>query len=1167
MSEFQFTAAQEEAIQTACPVLVSAAAGSGKTRVLTERLIRHVRNGEDITRFLVITFTRAAAAELRSRILAELNELSAQEPDNRHYRRQSALLYRAQIGTIDSFCTSVVRDNAHLLGISPSFSMLDEERGSALRSRALEDVLDRAYESINDDAGLRSLVDSVGAGRDDARLSSLILSLHDQLQSRAFPDRWLRQALDALDTTDIRDAGETEWGAYLLREIADESAFLASRLENALHIMNETGNEPLHKAYADGYAFVAEQLRDAARAAASGWDRTRDFLSFEFPRLGAVRKFPDEACKERVKAVWDDTKKAVPKLRNLMTGDSAALLDGIRRSRPALEALGTLVLALDREYAARKRRADVCDFSDVEHLCVQLLCGDSDGEPSPLAAELSARFSEVMVDEYQDVNAVQELIFRRVSAEGRRLFMVGDVKQSIYRFRLAEPAIFNAKYAAFEHPDAGHRVLLRENFRSRNAVLNACNAVFGRIMSPALGEIEYNDEARLVRGGLFAAEGEILPELCLLDPRTGDDEETPDKRQFEAAYIANRIRDMVQAGEPVSDGRGGTRPVEYGDIAILLRTPNTSGAAFRWALTQAGIPVSTRQGGAFFSRPEISFSLSMLSVADNPRQDVPLIAALRGLPFGFTPDELAAIRAAGKGDFWDALCVRAESDEHCRRFVSLLNELREIAREESTDSVLRWLYDRTGLMAACSAAADGAQRTANLMQLYEYARRFEQDGNRGLFRFVDWLRQLEQHGMEPPAAVIRNSVQILSIHKSKGLEFPVVFLADNSHRWNRGGSAPVLCHNGLGLGMRLTDAARGIDFPTLPWLAIRRRTEAEELSEQERVLYVAMTRARDRLIMTCVQKNAEETVAAMDTHTDAPFDPRLLMRANSAAPWLIRAAAADDGRTITLRFPVPDTTTVCGADAAETPTASADEEIVSELTERIGWRYPHTDAVNLPSKLTATGVAHLGEAADPEALELEKPRARHFRIPKLQPQEAPLTGAERGIAEHLVMQHIDFRQTADRNAIAVEIERMRRQGFLTDRQAEAVPPEDIEAFFRSEIGQRVLRADQVVREFRFSLLCPSNLWFPDAPEDEESLLQGVVDCCIEEDGQLTILDFKTDAVIDPSRHTDQLAAYAAAMHRILKKPVRGAVLWYLRKKQAVTIPLSGKEGLAFPENV
>ncbi len=1160
MSDFQLTPAQREAVETrGCPILVSAAAGSGKTRVLTERLIARVREGEDITRFLVITFTRAAAAELRGRILAELNALSGAHPGDRRLRRQSALLYRASIGTIDSFCASVVREHAHILGISPGFSVLDEERAQGLRARALEEVLDRAYEGIGGDPGLQSLVDSVGAGRDDGRLAALVLSLHDQLQSRVWPEKWAAEKLGMFDVSGLSDAAETAWGRYLLDDAAAEASDRAQALEEAAVLMRQPEHTAAFAGYTASFADAALWFRDIARASGESWDRARCALAADYPRLGRTKADADEALKARVKAVWDGAKDAVKKLQKELAGESAALLAGIGASRPALEALTELVFALDRAYAARKRRADACDFSDVEHFCIKLLCEEETDAPTVVARSLSARFSEVMVDEYQDVNEVQELIFRRVSDEGERLFMVGDVKQSIYRFRLAEPQIFNRKYAEFAQSDHAKRVLLRENFRSRGAVLNACNAVFSRIMSPALGEIEYNDEARLLPGAEYPVRGEALPELCVVDPETADEgEETPEKTRAEALYVAGRIRDMVAGGEPVSDGQGGLRPVTYGDIAVLLRTPGTSGAAYRRALAEAGVPVDARQGGAFFSQPEVSFALSMLAAADNPRQDVPLIAALRGLPFGFTPDELTAVRAAGKGDFWDALLKRAETDGKCARFVAAVSELRERAVDEPTESVLRWLYDRTGLLAACAVLPDAERRYANLMQLYEYARRFEQDGNRGLFRFLAWLRELEERGMEPSGAAAGSAVQILSVHRSKGLEYPVVFLADNSHRWNTR-SGQVLCHGELGFGMRMTDAVRGVDWPTLPWRAIDRKTRMEELSEQERVLYVAMTRARERLIMTCVLPKAEETLAALPTAGGA-IRPRVLAGAQNTAQWLLRAAAADGGATIRLRVVKP------GQAAENAPPAAAErlpaaEADISLLRERIEWRYPHMGAVTLPSKLTATGATHRIAEGDPEARELAEPpeRTRRFRAPELGVTDAPLTGAERGVAAHLVMQHIDFARTGSASEIADEIERLRVLGFLDDRQAAAVPPEDILAFFRSEIGRRALRADRTVREFRFSLLCPAEAWFAEAPAGEEILLQGVVDCCIEEDGALTIIDFKTDARIEPERHTAQLAAYAMAMERILRKPVRGAVLWYLRRRCAADVPLPPKK--------
>ncbi len=1164
MSKFEPTPAQKDAVEVrGCPVLVSAAAGSGKTRVLTERLMARVLEGEDVDRFLVITFTRAAAAELRGRILTELNGVIAENPGDRRLRRQSALLYRAQIGTIDSFCTTVVRENAHQLGISPGFSMLDEERSQSLLARSLEEVLDRAYERVETEPGLALLIDSVGAGRDDSRLGELVRSLYNQMQSRAFPEAWAEEKLAELAARDVTEAGETVWGACLLEDAAAEAEYRSRELERALEIMALPGNEPLMKGYGEAFMTVAEMFRDVARASREGWDRTRAFLSADFPRLGRVMKFPDEETKNRVKAVWDESRAAARKLQKTLAGDSESLLRGIRQSEEPMRALMKLVFLLKEEYTARKRRADVCDFSDVEHFCVDILCDRQTGGPTPLAAELSARFAEVMVDEYQDVNAVQELIFRRVSGEGRKLFMVGDVKQSIYRFRLAEPTIFNGKYEDFADGTQGKRILLRENFRSRASVLDACNSVFEKIMSPELGEIAYDENARLVPKAAYPAEGERKPELCILDPgAVSGEEETPDKILLEARYVAGRIRAMVDGRELISHGPEGLRPVTWGDIAVLLRTPGTTGAVYRRALAEAGVPVNARQGGAFFSQPEVSFVVSMLAVADNPRQDVPLIAAMRALPFGFTPDELTAVRREARGDFWDALRLRAETDEKCRRFVDVVEELRDLAREESTQGLLRRLYDVTGLMTVCSVMTDAPQRIANLMQLYEYARKFEQDGNRGLFRFVAWLRELNRRGLEPPAAAGGDAVRIMSIHKSKGLEFPVVFLADCAHQWNRSGGGQVLCHSELGLGMRMTDADRGVSWPTLPWRAIEKRTKTEELSEQERVLYVAMTRARERLIMTCVQTKAEEKLQSMAGEPDGPVSPRQLATASSPAPWLIRAAVRDGGRTMDCRLVQPETPETEGEEAAVT-LQPADEAAVETLAGRLAWTYPHPAAVTLPSKLTATSVKIPAAGGDPESAELVRPErlhARRFRKPEPGKQDAPLTGAERGIAAHLVMQYIDFEKTGDRESVAGEIRRLERQGFLSPQQAAAVPPEDILAFFRSELGLRLKKADRVVREFRFSLLCPAEQWFEEAPPGEEILLQGVVDCCIEEAGELVVIDFKTDARVEPERYTGQLGAYAAAMERIFRKPVKSAALWYLRKKQLVWAALPEKRG-------
>ena len=1159
MSDIKLTPSQARAVgYRGGPALVSAAAGSGKTRVLTERLMARVLEGEDIDRFLVITFTRAAAAELRGRILSELNARIGADPGNARLRRQSALLYRAKIGTIDSFCTDLVRENAHMLGISPGFALLDEARARAMQARALEDVLDRAYERIETDPDLKALVDSVGAGRDDGLLGRTIAELYGKLRSYPFPWAWAEKALAGLDISGLDDAGQTPWGRVILDDAAAEAAYQGLALDRAVREQMEGPDRaPVKKSYGPSFEDMALHFRDIARACGESWDKACAIAADPAPRLGTLRNFDGDV--EDVKAVWKQAKDAAERLRKTLRGESATLLTEIAASRGPLTALVGLVKELDEEYARRKRHADSYDFADMEHMAVELLC-DEKGGPTALAGTVSARFAEVMVDEYQDVNRVQETLFRRVSGEGQRLFLVGDVKQAVYRFRMAEPGIFNEYYERFGRGDGGELILLQENFRSRAGVLNACNAVFSRIMSKDLGEVEYDGAARLIPGAAYPSEGETKPELCLLD--SGDREEGEARLGPEARYVARRIRDMVEAEHvPVADGLGGTRPVRYGDIALLLRTPGTTGGAYRRALQELGVPVSARQGGAFFDQPEISFTMSLLAVVDNPRQDVPLIAVLRGLPFGFTPDELSAVRAAGKGDMWDALRRRAEKDGRCARVVDIIQDLRSFAREEPMDSLLRRLYDETELTTICGALSDGGRRTGELMQLYEYARRFEESGSHGLFRFVSWLRDLEDQGREPPMPVSSDAVQIMSVHKSKGLEFPVVFLADAAHGWNDQRAGQVLCHEKLGLGMKLTDPVRGVRWPTLCWKAIDLAEKREDLSEQERLLYVAMTRARERLIMTATVKDPAGKLAKYAPAGPGPVSPRILMRADSTAPWLMRAALADGGETMDIVLPESAAAEEAAAEK-ERPALPADPALTAEIGRHFAWRYPFEASVTLPSKLTATAASELAAgAADPEAVDLVRAPVvtARLRKPDFGRGSRDLTGPERGVAAHLVMQHIDFANTGSEEEIAGEIARMEAMGFLDQRQARAVEPGDILAFFRSEMGQRLLKADKVIREFRFSLLCPAKLWYPQAPEGEQVLLQGVVDCCLEEEGALTVIDFKTDGHMEPDRYTGQLQAYAAAMERIWKKPVREAKLWYLRLRKAADCPLPGED--------
>ncbi len=1153
------TPSQAEAIRTKdCALLVSAGAGSGKTRVLIERVMHFAAESEtpvDLDRFLIITYTRAAAAELRGRILEELSRRLAREPGNARLRRQSALCQRAHIGTIHSFCAELLRENCQAAGLSPDFRILDEERADSMRAAALDRVLERRYAALDEDPDFRLLADTAGEGRDDSALSKLVLDLHTRMQCHARPEAWA-EAQIALLSEEASDAGETPWGRELLDWAASLCDFWSAELEALLGEMRAC--DAVYRAYGEHFAALADDLRELSRRLEKGWDSAQSFLPLSVPRLPALRKSPDPALSERLKARRKACMDSIKKINTCFASPSAELLAELKETAPAMKALLRLTLDFDREYAKDKRARALADYADLEHKSAALLTAE-DGSPTELAVTLSKRFAAIMVDEYQDVSRVQDAIFRALSPDGRKLFLVGDVKQSIYRFRLADPEIFNEKYDAFGKSDPAHarRILLRENFRSRREILEAANAVFSLCMSRRLGDVDYNDEASLVCGADWYEGSVPKPELLLVRLPEGDEEESPDRTAVEAAFAARRIRELVESGATVTTPEG-VRPMEYGDVAILLRSANNVGGVYRRALLTEGVPVGKAQGSGFFSSLEISVVTAMLAVMDNPHKDIPLIAVLRSPAFGFSPDALSLIRAADpKADFFGALEKAAEGDKDCRAFLDKLAALRGAAADLSAAETVWLVLEELDLLALCSAMEDGPQRRANLLALVELSEGFEATGYRGLHRFVLWLQALAARGQEPSAgAAARSSVQILSIHKSKGLEFPVVFLCDSARRFNmQERSGTVLVHPVLGLGPRVVDLERRIRYPSLARMAIARRSEREDLSEEMRLLYVAMTRAKERLFITAAFRDPDKTVEKARLEAQPPLSPETLARAGCMAQWLLLSALADGGRRLALR--------VCGVDAEreearERPRPSPDAEALLELRRRLAFRYPHEAAVELPSKLTATELKGRAED-DGDAEVLLKPKATNFRMPQLGQTERPLTAAERGVATHLLLQYMDFDKGRSRAGIRAEIERLRDAQFLSAREAEAVNVAAVERLFASALGRRMLAAREPLREFRFSLLLDAGEIYPGAG-GEELLLQGVVDCCLRGDDGLVIIDYKTDRVRSDEEieeraalYRGQLRAYAGALRRILDMPVKECVLFFLGPGKAVTV--------------
>ena len=1169
-------------------LLVSAAAGSGKTKVLVERLFSYVeREGANLDDFLIITYTRAAASELRGKIAKALNERMERDPGNYHLRQQMLRVYRADIKTVDAFCTSLLRENCHLLGedarghaLRPDFRVLDENEAEVLRGRVLARTLEDFYDHLT--SGGTLLADTLGAGRDDSALEQLVLELHAKLQAQPYEDKWL-DAQRAFWRAVPEKIEDTPYGKILLNEVGRKARHCKSLLQRAAQEM--CANDALNQKYAPAFLDASYQLEALEGKIAQGWDAARG-VTIAFPRLAAVKDSDGGEMKARMKGLWDNCKETVKGFAELFAASSDEAVEDLRTMAPAMLALIDLTADFSRRYNEEKRRRNAADFSDQEHEAIRLLVGKN-GEPTELAALVSTRYREIMVDEYQDTNEVQNRIFDAISCKGENLFTVGDVKQSIYRFRLADPRIFLQHYntwpplaAADEHESA--KLLLSRNFRSRREVLEATNFVFRNVLSREMGELDYGEDEMLRPGASYAESSVCGAEFHLLDLPTQTGEHRVRASEAEAAFVADYIRNMLSSEFPVQDDKTRElRPVREEDIVILMRSPSTRLLDYRRALESRGIRCAADAGEDFFASMEIAVLFSFLQVIDNPRQDVPLIAVLRSPLFGFVPDELAALRSQQRtGDFYDALLL--SEDGHSKAFLAVLRSLRDSAAHLSVRELLSEIYRKCNVLGVFGAMHRGAERKENLLAFLELSEDFARTGRQGLFDFVRTLREQLASGEAAAMQTTHASsgVRIMSIHKSKGLEFPVVILSDLARRFsNMDFQSSVLVHPQLGLGPVCVDARRHIQYPTIARQALERTLRREAKAEELRVLYVAMTRAKEKLIMVHTQANAGGRVADLMALSDCPVLPEAVDSGKCMGDWImlpllqrseagaLRAFAGQnsEGRFFAEETPWP----VCvhdglqfaapaqQSDAAEEERAPQREELPADFAA-LSYRYPYAEQTAFPAKLTATQLK--GRAIDEEISENTTlpPRLRNLCKPKFLAGKTALTGTERGTALHLVMQDLDFFCEPNEQSVREQIEKLRAQRKLTDEQANAVDVRAIVRFLRSDLAARIRKSKQVEREYRFSLLRPVRD-FSSLDADDSVLLQGVVDCFFEEDGELVVVDFKTDHVsraqLDEraEHYRPQLEAYSMALTRVMGKKVKEKVLYFFSAGEEVRL--------------
>ncbi|CAM4523100.1 MAG: helicase-exonuclease AddAB subunit AddA [Paenibacillus macerans] len=1070
-------------------MLVAAAAGSGKTAVLVERIIRKLTDPErplSVDRLLVATFTKAAAAEMRQRITEALEKELAKDPANAEIGRQLAMLGRASITTLHSFCMEVIQRYYTLIPLDPGFRIASESETALLRQEVLEQLFEEKYGTAEPGSPFLTLVDLFGGERSDDAVFALALRLYEFSRSHPWPEGWLRQASAAFSAPDAAALENTPWVASILADTALTLGGAKGLLSQAKALALAPGGPEPYAATLEEELALVERLQEAV--AAGKWASLYEvFQTVQFGKLKPCKKDQtDPDLQERVKALREEAKKTIADLRTQLYGRPAEeFLRELREMAPLLGALSDLVSEFGERYRREKVAKGWLDFSDLEHYCLQILrhpdSAPDEMRPSEAALEYRQQFDEVLLDEYQDTNTVQEAIVRLISREtpGNR-FMVGDVKQSIYRFRLAEPGLFLEKYRSYgdDFAGAGLRIDLARNFRSRREVVDAVNLLFRQIMNESVAEIAYDSRAELVYGDGFPdGEGDdYRPELLLIDRDNGAPGEAADAGEsgggaeasaadgavdgaedeaavqetvrLEARAIAARIRGMLDGGGAplrIYDKQlKAMRPVRYGDMAILLRSTLSWAPAMIEELRLEGIPAYGELSQGYFQASEVETMLSLLQVVDNPLQDIPLAAVLRSPLFGLSEEELAEIRlAAPGGRFYEAVLARAGTGEpgaeaaddgdggaspdqadkeeltnKLNGFLRRLNDWRNIAREGDLSSLIRVIYRETGYLDWAYGLPGGAQRQSNLLALLDRARQYETSAQApGLFRFLRYVERLRENGGDLGAAAASgeqgDAVRIMTIHKSKGLEFPVVFVAGLSKMFNRQDlNAPFLMHKEMGFGPKFVDAETRVSYPTLPNLAIRRRAQMELLAEEMRVLYVALTRPKDKLVLVSAVKNLRKTVevwgAALEA-ADEQLPDYLLARGRCYLDWIgpaivrhrsaaelrrfaglpeqASAALPDDASDWHVAFvssrevaqtgsaeaaaamaagpegTLPDTAALkallSGGPAAVQPASPADAKLRREVAARLDWTYSYAAASRISAKTSVTEMKSL----------------------------------------------------------------------------------------------------------------------------------------------------------------------------------------------------------------
>ena len=1215
MGEVKWTKEQEQAIyENNSNILVAAAAGSGKTAVLVERIINKIINEKiDIDKLLVVTFTNAAASEMRERILDAIYEKLEKNPENTHLERQVTLINKASICTIDSFCLEVVRNNFYELdNISPNFRIADTTEILLLEQEVLEEIFQEKYEK--EDKDFIKLLTTYTSYRDDTPLKDLILKIFSYIQSNPYPNSWLEEKIELFNVKDFDlDFSKTIWGKELLNEIEEE-------VVDDINILEKVEEDLSFDSELESYSNTIKQdieMLENLKNNLDNWDKAfliSTNLKFDtWPRKKVESEIKEEAKKRR-----DDVKKKLTKLLSrILIYQSKEANEDIYDMYKILSRLKNLIFEFEERFSSKKREKNIVDFHDVEHFALDILIKDN--KETYVAKKYQEKFSEIAIDEYQDSNLVQEYILTAVSKKNN-IFMVGDVKQSIYKFRQAMPELFLDKYYKYKLKEEKSesddlKIQLFKNFRSRKNILDLTNIIFENIMSRNLGDIEYDKKEFLNLGASYPETNEFseLHIINLNDENDSknqendlenndikeqmneedDDDERIEDIELEAKFVASKIKELKTNNFKVYDRKKDTlRDIKYKDIVILLRATSKSAPIFEQELINLGIPVFSDSSQEYLDSIEIGTIMSLLKIIDNPMQDIPLVTVMRSEIGGFSDNDLVEIRLQDKYDNFYTCLQKAKlgldrkKQEKITKFLDNLNMWRKEQEYLSLDELIWKIYLDTGYYNYCGLMPNGALRQANLKMLFQRAKQFEASNFKGLYNFIHFIDQLKLSSGDLGAAKIIGEnddvVRILSIHKSKGLEFPVVFLSNTGKQFNLMDlNQNILLHQDMGIGVKYIDYEKQVEYDTLTKVAMKNKILVETLSEEMRILYVALTRAKEKLYITGISKNYEEEIEKLKENVErykkqeGKINPILLKKYKKYLDWILLVLQYEkDDINSTLKTYVHTKKELLKdlkTEEKETEdiikkleNTKIDKNKQEEIDKTLNFKYSHMLDTILPTKTSVTEVKKLSmeenteseevavnildilnnvegkeESAENVEKETNLAKPEFLRTEK----ENKLSGAKKGTLIHLAMQKLESKEEYDLDKIKELLEDLAFKKIITENEKEQINPYKILEFTKSNIWNELKEAKEIYKEKPFYMNIDAKELYKKETE-EKILVQGIIDLYyITKDDKLVLVDYKTDYVEKGKENTlvekyeKQLELYQKALEEALNKKV------------------------------